>query len=334
MHSSESGFTVVELLIASAVTLAILGAAVTSFQQMSATADGARLIGDVNLGLRSAVNLITRDLVSAGRDIPVGGIPIPSGAGAANLVRPAPVVLTFPVGEQTLAAVTPGQALGAVINGVATDMTTVLVSDAILALNTEFLTAISADGSSATVDPATSIGDPADGISAGDLVMLTNSLGSALLMVTGRAGQTMQFAPGDAMNLNQTAAAQGTIIQLQNAPGVYPQTTATRVLMVSYYIDASDVNRPLLIRRINFGPERAIAVGVENVQFTYDLNDGASNPVNLPEPILPNTPDQIRKANVFLTGRSYREWPGTQQLLRSSVSTQVSLRSLSFRDRY
>lgn len=303
---------------------------------MSSATDGASLIADVNLTLRSAANLLTRDLISAGRDIPVGGIPVPSGDDAAALARPAPAGtdLSFPAGESALAAVAPGNGLGPAVNGVATDIVTLLVADTTLALNEEFLAAIAADGSAATIDAAIPIDDPAIGVQAGDLIMFTNSLGNALQMVTGVDGQTLEFDAGDAMNLNQRAAGQGTVIEIQSAPGVYPETTATRIVMVSYYIDVSDASRPALVRRVNFGPERAIAIGVENIQITFDLVDGDTNPVNLAEPVAPNTPDQIRKANLFLSGRSFRVWRAGGQRLRSSVSTQVSLRSLAFRDRY
>ncbi|MBI4484509.1 MAG: prepilin-type N-terminal cleavage/methylation domain-containing protein [Acidobacteria bacterium] len=334
--SSESGFTLLELLVATALSLVVLGAAFTAFQSMADANDGAVLLSDVNLNLRNSLTLITRDLVSAGRDIPVGGIPIPSGADADPLVRPAPtgVALTFPAADGTLAAVTTGQALGPIINGVATDMITVLMSDPLLDLTSEFLTDVAADGSSVTVDPAIPIDDPVIGVAAGDLIMLSNSLGFAIQMVTGRTGQVIEFAEGDPMNLNQRDTGQGTIIQLQSAPGEYPPTSAMRVLMISYYIDDTQPDRPRLIRRVNLGGERVIAVGIENLQLAYDLVDGVTDPVNLPEPVLPNTPDQIRKANVFLSGRSFREWRRADQLLRTSVSTQVGLRSLSFRDRY
>ena len=153
-------------------------------------------------------------------------------------------------------------------------------------------------------------------------------------MVTSRAGQTIQFAAGDPMNLNQRGAQRGTVLQMQQPPGAYPQTTALRVLMISYYLDASNPARPRLMRRINLGQDRAIGIDVENLQITYDLVDGVTNPVNVEAPVAPNTPAQIRKANVFLSGRSHRPWSRTQQFLRNTLSTQVSLRSLSFFDRY
>jgi len=333
---SESGFNTIELIISATVTMAVLGAALAGFIGMSQSADGAQLIAGININLRSSLNVMTRDLLAAGRDIPVGGIPIPSGVNAGALQRPAPegVALTFTAGDTTLDAVTPGQALGAEIAGVATDMITILMSDPTLDLSNEFLANIAADGSSATVDVATPIDDAAVGVTAGDLILFSNSLGNAIQMVTGVDGQTMQFGNADEMNLNQRGAGQGTIIQLQSAPGVYPPTTATRIVMVSYYLDAADPARPALVRRENFGDERVMAVGIENIQLTYDLVDGITDPVNLPEPVLPNTPDQIRKATIYIAGRSHRAWTRTAQILRTGVSTQVSLRSLSYRDRY
>lgn len=334
--ASESGFSLVELMVASVVMLLVLGTAFTAMQNLSDAADGAVLTADVNTTLRSALNLMTRDLLATGRGIPVGGIPVPSGAGAAALVRPSPGgdALAFPADLTTLPAVSTGDGLGPAIGAAGTDMVALLVADTSLPLNTVPLTHVAADGATVTVDPLVPIDGPADGVTAGDLIMFTNALGNAVQMATGRTGQTIRFDPGDAMNLNQRGAGQGTILQLQSAPGVYPPTTATRVLLISYYIDDAKPERPMLIRRINFREGRAIGVAVENLQITFDLVDGVTNPANVPVPIAPNTPHQIRKANVFVAGRSYRAWTRTGEAVRSSLSTQISLRSLSFMDRY
>jgi hypothetical protein len=219
------------------------------------------------------------------------------------------------------------------VNGIATDVVSILMVDTSLPLG-DSLTNVAADGSSVTVDPAFSIGSAGNGIQAGDLIWLSNAANNAIQMVTGRAGQTIQFAAGDPMNLNQRGAQRGTVLQMQQPPGAYPQTTARRVLMISSYLDASNPARPRLMRRINLGQDRAIGIDVENLQITYDLVDGGTNPVNVEAPVAPNTPAQIRKANVFLSGRSHRPWSRTRQFLRNTLSTQVSLRSLSFMDRY
>jgi prepilin-type N-terminal cleavage/methylation domain-containing protein len=332
----QSGFTLTELLVTTMLITIVLGTAFGAFRSMSDAADGAALSADVNVSLRSVVNLMTRDLLSAGRGMPVGGVSIPSGDNAVALVRPAPGgnPLSFDEGMTTLPSVTPGSGLGPVVAGVSTDLVTLLMADTTIPLDSAPLVAVAADGASVEVDESIAIDDPATAIAPGDLIMLTNALGSTLQMVTSRNGQVIEFAEGDPMNLNQREASQGTIGQLQSEPGTYPPTTATRVVMISYYIDASDPARPLFIRRVNLRPGRTIAVAIANLQVTYDLVDGVTNPVNLPAPVLPNTPHQIRKANLAIAARSYREWSATGQHLHSSLSTQVSLRSMSFVDRY
>lgn len=124
-------------------------------------------------------------------------------------------------------------------------------------------------------------------------------------------------------------------MNLQNSPGVFPPTTATRVWMVSYYVDTvTDPTLPRLVRRINMGQNLAIAMGVENIQITFDLVDGVTNPTNLDTLPAGNSANQIRKANLFLLARSLEEDRQTREFFRNSMATQVGLRSLSFVDRY
>jgi hypothetical protein len=330
---SESGFSMIELMVSALLTTLTLSMATSAFHGMSQTGDGAALLSDINISLRSTLNLMTRDMLSAGRDIPVGGISIPSG-NATPLNRPAPgaTTQTFPSDWVVLPAVSPGDGLGPQIGSTATDIITVLVADPLFQ---RFTADVNEDGASAEVDVATPI-DGAAGIQPGDLIMFEAAGFRALQMVTAQTQQQLEFAAGDAMNINQRSADDGTIMTLlplaeDPLDSNLHMMQATRVLMISYYIDATRPDKPVLMRRINLGPERAIGIGVENLQVTFDLVDGETNPLNEPSPELPN---QIRKANVFLTGRSYKEWERTQQYLRTSVSTQMSLRSLSFVDRY
>lgn len=336
----DRGFSIIELLISMALTLVVLTISVTSIQAMADASDGVGLMTDLNSNLRNAINQMTRDLLAAGRGIPVGGVPVPSGAAALPLRRPSALDnQTFPL-RTTLPAVSAGDGLGPQIGddlatlpleGVATDSLAILVSDPTLALDASPLAALSADGRSVTVAATTPIDAQPDAVRAGDLILLTNARGSTLMMATGRTGQVIQFADTDPMQLNQLAAAAGTITSLQSAPGVYPPTTARRIQMVSYYIDNSNPARPALIRRVNMFTPRALAIGVENIQLSYDMVNGVDNPQNVPAP---GEPNQIRKANVFVAGRSFRTWRRTREFLRTSVATQVSLRSLSFVDRY
>jgi hypothetical protein len=86
------------------------------------------------------------------------------------------------------------------------------------------------------------------------------------------------------------------------------------------------------MRRVNYDAERLIGYGVDGLQVTWDLVDGVTNPANVDAPEPPNTPHQIRKANLQLTARAVD--PGTGEPLRATLTTQVSLRSLAFVDRY
>jgi hypothetical protein len=136
------------------------------------------------------------------------------------------------------------------------------------------------------------------------------------------------------MRLNRREAPAGTILQLQDGPGTYPLTTATRLWMITYYVDAAVANSPRLMRQVNNGTPRPISLDIEDLQITYDLVDGFTNPAGVDEPVAPNSPAQIRKATVTLLARSRQEQSNTGQHYYQSLRTQVSFRSMSFVDRY
>ncbi len=105
--------------------------------------------------------------------------------------------------------------------------------------------------------------------------------------------------------------------------------------MVTYYLDiVANPRQPRLVRRINNNPGQPVGESLENLQLSYDLVDGLTNPTNIKNPTAPNSPNQIRKVNLFLAGRSNDLYSRTRDYFRNNVATQVSLRSMSFVDRY
>lgn len=325
----DAGVSLTEMLIAMTITMTALGIAMTTFDSLADTRDAMTLLTDTNQNLRSSLNVMTRDLLSAGRGIPVGGVPIPFGGNP--IVRPGPTgtTRTFPTGDLRLPAVSPGHGLGPVVNNIATDIITMLMLDPNVPSDWQ-VTNVADDGSSIIVAPEVDIRS----VTPGDLIMFNNGERYAIQMVTQRTDQTIQFGSDDGMHLNQPGAADGTIMQLQ-INGEFPQAmSVSRILMISYYVDSSNPSRPQLMRRVNLRGDRSVGVAVENLQITYDLVDGVTNPVNVDVPIAPLTPHQIRKANVFVAGRSYAVVTKSQDYVRTSLSTQVSLRNLSFVDRY
>jgi hypothetical protein len=217
-----------------------------------------------------------------------------------------------------------------------TDVITVLYADRTLALDSKPHVAIADDGSTMTVDDAVPV-TGTGGLKAGDLILFTTEKGSALQMVTATPdSQVVEFDEGDAMQMNQRAAPQGTILNLKDVDtGTFPQTTALRVYMISYFVDLPDgSDLPRLVRQVNMGDDLAIAMGVENLQVTYDLVDGTTNPTNVQDVPTGNSPNQIRKVNLYVAARSQDVDPQTREFFRNSMATQVGLRSLSFVDRY
>ena len=248
------------------------------------------------------------------------------------------------------------------VNGVATGMVTTLAVDSVL--ETVPVWSFDLPAHTATVslpaqapagrDISTGGGDD---VRVGDLMMFTKGSGSALVYVTAVDGaQTFTFGAGDPMNLNQFAAAlNGTVDDLATtAPTTANSANVSRIRMITYYLDNTlDPTTPRLIRHMNWGDPAAavnrrgqtVAFAIENLQFTYDMLDGVTNPSNVrmvdadlttagacaPSPCSPN---QIRKVNVFIAGRSAQRFSVTNRFFRSSLNTQVSLRSLALVDRY
>jgi Tfp pilus assembly protein PilW len=328
------------------ISLLILGGALTAFMSAMAINETAALVSDASQNLRAGTNLLVRDLLQAGRGIPIGGIPIPSGAGSAEILRPGPPgsALKFDnIAATTLPALVPGAALGPEIDGRATDMITILTADAVLPPLMLNSTPAVAGQATLAVDAASlDVGataewmtDPQHAVQPGDLIMFTNALGNAIQAVTSTDGVSrIDFAAGDSFNINQRGAAQGTLLQLR-ADGVFPQTTATRIVMHTYYVDAMTTpGSPRLVRRLNARAAQPLAGVVEDLEMSFDLVDGDTNPIDVKQPIAPNTPNEIRKVNLHIGVRSERRSSQRNDYLRQHVSTVVSVRSLAFVNRY
>ena len=111
----QKGFTLVEFMVAMAVTMVVIAAVVGAFRDASRTNQNVTLKSDMSDNLRAGLNLLEEDLIQAGTGIPTGGIAIPSNLGdgscglGADGITPLPIsalinrptlppgTLTFPV---------------------------------------------------------------------------------------------------------------------------------------------------------------------------------------------------------------------------------------------
>jgi hypothetical protein len=272
--------------------------------------------------------------------------------------------------DTTLPAVSVGAGLGPAINGECTDVITILAADNLF--GPVPLAAIAADGRSATVHNSVNISDNPDvgndNLRRGDLLMITKGPMSVLMQVTAVAGQVVTFGTGavDPLGLNQfdtTLTMLGTINQLKAQAPVDPDapveiagvqqrgpSEATRIRMVTYYVDATtNPLVPRLARVLGGQPPNAVAIGVQDLRLTYDIVDLVNNPaaVRMDEADLdgsgacdpaPCSENQIRKVNILLSmNTDDARAPGAQRYgyhTQTALYTQVSLRSMAFVDRY
>ena len=328
----SKGFSLPELLVAMTIALVVTGGALLAFQNAVNATTSVKQRLDTNDNVRVALDLLTRDFIQVGQGLPnTKVISIPSGAGATQVNRPGPpgAALVWDAGLTQFTALTPGDTLGPEVNGVATDLVSALYVDS--QFETMVVT-LAADGTSMTVADATPIAGVADPIAVGDLIMFINGSLTAMQAVTrlnSTPDQTVYFDEDDPMNINQRNAATGSVMELIGAGG---PISASRLRMVSYYLDTTFTDGlPRLVRRLNMGAGRVVALGIDNLQFTYDIVDGLTNPTNL---AAPDSPNQIRKVNIVLGARSRQRLMQNRELVHTSLATQVSLRSLALVDRY
>ena len=352
---SERGFTLLELLMSTALSLIVIGTALTAFKDSIGLNEIAVQVTDATQNLRSGANLLVSDLMQAGRGIPTGGISIPSGVGADPLIRPGPPGSPYffdDTDATTLTAVTTGDALGPSVNGTPTDIVTLLMVDWILdehlgqplqvnpSTTPGLVPKLAGDGSSFSVGTSTGWigGDPLDAqapVRAGELLLFTSPSGStAIQTVTAVDASNVYFEADDPFNFNQRTVAAGSITQILGAV-----LTVQRVLMYTYFVDTSIAGAPRLMRKLNHFGEQALPGIVETLDLSYDLVDGAANPAGVAD--LPYTDagvtysaNLVRRANIDIGVRSeaMSTWRG--DYFRSRLSTVVSLRNLAFVDRY
>lgn len=369
----EAGFTLIELMVAIVVTMIALAAAMLLFRDSTKANHNVTQTSDMSDNVRAGLNLIVQDLIQTGTGIPTGGISIPNTTNAngcnvgAPVNRPPAVLnLTFQGPNPAnagcnviLPAIEPGSNLGPTVtspdgtSGPATDVITILYADNTLALVGKPINgptcpngSIAANGSTITFDSnCVTLGAAGIPVNPGDLIMIYNSNNPNGIMqtVSSAGGQTLNFAPGDGFNLNgrTTTEASGTITQLQNLTGgvpdgTYPPTSATRIWMITYYLDnTTDPRYPRLMREVNFNAPQPVAETFENLQFAFNLADG-TNPAPVNQFTVPagDSENQIRSVNVYVGARSTTRGAFSAKYMRTNLTTQVALRSMAYFNTY
>ena len=299
---SAPGFSLVELLTAMALSLLLFAMTFSLVQQLDNTADVVGSAADVNENVRAAINMVSRDLSTAGQNIPVGGIPLPYGGTATAIKLPYPTTSNFPTpaGGSTLfiPVLTAGNGLGPTqgsgTNQISTDVVTMIGVNQTSNFNPTTVSTTSPHQPtiSSTAATITVSATAAGYVSAGQLIMLTNNNSSCLLAISSVNTSTgvITFTHGDSTNdllgvnqfptLSGTGAITngpqyGTILQLETAtvhsgnPTTttysWPATlTAYPIAMVTYYLDSSTPIKDL-VKLTSMGTSGCAAVSCANV---------------------------------------------------------------------
>ena len=128
--ADDQGYSLVELLIAMLVTTIVMGATMGGLTDAIKANDAVLHVTGMNNALRGGMDLIVRDLLQTGSGLPKGHvIQVPSGGQLIRRPGPPTTDYTNNAGDLNIAAVIPGRGLGPMINGVATDIITILTAD-------------------------------------------------------------------------------------------------------------------------------------------------------------------------------------------------------------
>ncbi|HVP43227.1 MAG TPA: prepilin-type N-terminal cleavage/methylation domain-containing protein [Terriglobales bacterium] len=351
----QRGLTLIELLIAIALTMVILAAAASVLMQSMRSSTLVVSRSEMQNELRAAANQIARDLQQAGTAVPLGGAPIPSAGTGGQDARfgcdgTACYVVNNGMSQGVLFKVTPGFNAGPVTTET-TDAIVITYMDPNLDWRAYPSQTLAVDGSSVTMPAGTTpqVGDPALGITVGDVLLLQNINGYATGVVTNvdAVARQISFADKDPLNINQSTAPVGNIKALAfnplpKAPPFYPPVTVQRLIMVTYFLQTFvSPNGPdvRLMRQVGAHPPVTLAEHIDDLKFTYDLYDDTAGVLtaNLPDAVtgIPPTPkpNQIRKVNLTISARSIRP-NASGQFDHVVYSTSIGPRNLSFRNRY
>jgi prepilin-type N-terminal cleavage/methylation domain-containing protein len=352
-RNPRHGFTLVELVVAMALGLLVLAAMASLFKT---GLDSVMLVtqrAETQQNMRAAIDLMVKDISMAGAGLPSGGIQLPTGNGASfsNFSCDQGGICHVPAfnypNNNYMYGIIPGFNNGVEANAIVAAAPPPIINDSITVIYSDYNFPLweydvtfptPGDGTNIVLAPnATYVPPPPPinspgGIQVGDLVMLSNSLGTAVGEVTNLGPGFIAFADRDPLNMNQNGAASNNIKAISTGAN----TIAYRLLAVTYYLTVpGNGQTPRLMRQVNGLNPVPVADDIINLQFafdTYDSGNAALDP-NQPNPLgAGESPNLIQKINIVLMGQSMLNNGNKSQNM--FLATSVSARNMAFRNRY
>ena len=351
-QNPESGFTLLELMVSMAVGLIVMAAMASLFKTGMNSTMLVTQRAETQQNMRAAIDLLVKDISMAGAGLPSGGIQLPSGAGSSASKYACDqggtchvTAFTYPTGNY-MYGIIPGYTNGVEGAAVIPAAPAPAINDSITSIYADYnfplweynVTFVGGTGGSITMaanpiyTPAPPAINASGGIQAGDLIMLSNSLGNAVGEVTGITATTITFANLDPLNINQSGAASNNIKAISGGAN----TVAYRLFAVTYYLTVPGAGQtPRLMRQVNGLSPVPVADDIINLQFAFDtynsttsaLDANQANPLGVAE-----SPNNIQKVNILVMGQSMFNNGNKSQNLY--LATSVSARNMAFRNRY
>lgn len=372
-QNKTRGFTLMELMVSMGLGVLLLGSFLSVYKQAMQATWVTSQKSEMQEDFRAASNLLQRDISMAGSGalgqmgLGSSSVGLPTGTGSTVPVYPcSSTTCTYVNGTAEafpqlssapyLYSVMPGYDLGITVNAAEgpTDIITVAYADANLMINCytfTFNSATSVTFQLPTTLPATCImpsnvvtpqalNDPVVGLQPGDIVMFGQQAVGVVTNVTTAspssgysAAYTVTFNSGDPGHIDQPTITNGSLKQFTT--GVASTLSATRLLVITYYLDISPVDgvTPRLMRLQNGKTPVPVAENVSNLKFSYDVDNGgviSANQASLPAGTYPNN---IVKINILhMTMRS--QLHGTTGYQGLDLQTSICARNLTMGQEY
>jgi prepilin-type N-terminal cleavage/methylation domain-containing protein len=350
----QPGFTLLELMVSIAVGLIVMAAIASLFRTGMNSVVLVTQRAETQQNIRAAIDLMVKDISMAGAGLPSGGIQLPAGAGSSVSLFGCDQAGachvpggSYPTGNY-MYGIIPGFSNGVEGNAVVPAAPPPAVNDSITSIYADYnfplweydvTFPVPGNGNAITLAPnaayvpAPPLPSAAGGIQVGDLIMLSNSVGTAVGEVTTVTPTEIDFAGLDPLNFNQNGAATNNIAAISGGAN----TTAYRLFAVTYYLTVPPPNgeRPRLMRQVNGLSPVPVADDIINLQFSYDIYNSLNSQLdaNQANPLgVGDSPNLMQKINIVIMGQSILNHGNKSQNLY--LATSVSARNMAFRNRY
>jgi type II secretory pathway pseudopilin PulG len=369
---SKHGFSLLELTIATALGLIVILAMTSLFRLgMTATMTVTQR-AETQQNMRSAIEMMTKDISMAGAGLPSGGLQLATNLGAIKVACNQSGTCyvpgaTYPnSGTGTINymyGILPGFNNGvqnatviASAPGVVNDSVTSVYCDYNFPLtNFTFTFPSTTQATVAVVNGGVQPNNilAPGGLNVGDLLLFivstpgngTGGQGTSSVQTAAAVGEitgipnanTIIFSGGDALNFNQTGP--NSVANIAGAFVAGTTISVCRLNAVTYFLQVppagGTVQTPRLMRQVNGLDAVPVADNIINLQFSFDVINSVAGTMsaNQPDPVGNGlSPALIQKVNLWVMGQSM--FTGGNKAQSMYLASSVSARNMSFCNSY